>query len=105
MSSSSRAPRIPTGAEREAAAAIAKTDFGRLGMLEGSAMTGTTRRMAREVARKRERAIAAEMKRYLRLETEIRVVFVRPRWMPNRLYRRLLRSIVIEERTPTITAG
>lgn len=95
---SNRPPKALTKQERESAGAIAKTDFGRLGMLAAGAMTAGTRREARRVAKKRELAIRAEMKAYLRLDTEIAVLFVRPRWMPNRLYRRLLRSIVIEER-------
>lgn len=95
----SKPPRILSDEERASAAAIAKIDHSKLGALERTGLTATTRKLSREIARRRERAIADEMKRYLRIETEIRVVFVRPRWMPSRLYRRLLRSIVIEERS------
>ena len=69
-----------------------------LDAMQKEAMTASGRKAAREILLKRERAITSAMRRYLARETLVSVHFRKPRWMPKRLYRRLLASIVIEER-------
>lgn len=77
---------------------IAKLTTPQLDNMARSAMTATSRSAAREILLKRERALAASLRRYLGLHTLVAVRFHKPAWMPKALYRRLLRSIVIEER-------
>lgn len=82
----------------EEAGIIAGLATTHLDRMAKEAMTGAGRAAAREILRKRERAITAAMRRYLRRETLVAVKLQRPSWMPTWIYRRLLGSIIIEER-------
>lgn len=82
----------------EEAGIIASLTSPHLDNMAREAMTSSGRTAAREILRKRERAITAAMRRYLARETLVSVKLQKPRWMPKRLYRWLLASIVIEER-------
>lgn len=77
---------------------IAKLTTPQLDNMARNAMTASSRSSAREILLKRERALAASLRRYLSLQTLVVVRFHKPAWMPKRLYRRLLRAITIEER-------
>jgi hypothetical protein len=91
-------PVDPRGARIKRAGNVARLSDAELRELETQAPTGTTRRLARRIATERSRAIQAELRSYLSIREEIRVEIRRPRWMPGALFRRLLRSIVVEER-------
>lgn len=82
----------------EEAGIIAGLSSPHLDRMAADAMTASGRGAAREILRKRERAITGAMRRYLHRETLVAVKLQRPRWMPAWIYRRLLSSIVIEER-------
>jgi hypothetical protein len=91
-------PVDPRGARIKRAGNVARLSEAELRELETQAPTGTTRRLAREIGTRRSRAIQAELRNYLDLKPTIRVEIRRPRWMPGAMYRRLLRSIIVEER-------
>lgn len=82
----------------EEANIIANLSSPHLDRMAAEAMTGAGRAAAREILRKRERAITAAMRRYLRRETLVSVKLEKPRFLPTWIYRRLLGSIIIEER-------
>ena len=82
----------------EEAAIIANLTSPHLDNMAREAMTADGRRAARAILLKREKAITRAMVRYLRRETLVSVRLERPRWMPSFVYRRLLRTIVFEER-------
>lgn len=88
----------PRGARIKRAGAVARLSDAELRDLEENAPTATTRRKAREISVARSRAIGRELSNYLELRKEIRVSLRRPSWMPRAVYRRLLRSIIVEER-------
>lgn len=54
------------------------------------------RNLSAEYARRRDFAILGQVG--LQVRGEVIVRLVRPWWMPDRLYRRLMRSIVVSER-------
>jgi hypothetical protein len=81
-----------------AAGEIAKLTTPHLDSMAAEAMTASGRRAAREILRKRERAITAAMRDYLALEPWITVKLRRPGWMPRRVYGWIMRTIVFEER-------
>lgn len=89
----------------EEAGIIASLSSPHLDRMAAEAMTSSGRAVAREILRKRERAITAAMRRYLARETLVSVKLQRPRWMPNWIFRRLLSSIVIEERATRPPGG
>lgn len=82
----------------EEAAIIANLTSPHLDNMAREAMTADGRKAARAILLKREKAITRAMQRYLRRETLVAVKLEKPAWMPRFVYRRLLASIVIEER-------
>lgn len=88
----------------EEAGIIASLASPHLDRMAAEAMTASGRGAARAILLKRERAITGAMRRYLHRETLVAVKFQRPGWMPAWIYRRLLSSVVIEERA-TRAAG
>lgn len=82
----------------EEAGLIASIASPHLDRMAEEAMTAAGRATAREILRKRERALTAAMRRYLARETLVAVKLEKPRLMPRWLYRRLLGTIVFEER-------
>ena len=78
-------------------AEVAQLSAPALEYMAREAMTASGRVTARRILLKRERAITASFRRYLELDTLLSVKLHRPRWMPRRLYRWLLRTIIFEE--------
>lgn len=56
-------------------------------------------RMGREIATWQETRVRSSLGKEFR-STASRIVIRKPRWMPERVYRGLMRTIVIEERGP-----
>lgn len=82
----------------EEAAIIANLTSPHLDNMARQAMTADGRKAARAILLKREKAITAAMRRYLRRETLVSVKLEKPRLMPRWLYRKLLATIIFEER-------
>lgn len=82
----------------EEAGLIARISSTHLDAMAEEAMTASGRAVAREILRKRERALVAAMRRYLARETLVSVKLEKPRLLPRWIYRRLLATIVFEER-------
>lgn len=61
------------------------------------------REAMRQQARQKERFIMDRVG--IEFRQTVRVIIRRPRWMPDSIYRRLMRTIVIEERPTTYSSA